>query len=151
MNDGYSTELYETIAAFGLKRGASVLDLGSETGDAANAFASNGLAVTRAPFAPALPFPDERFDLVISAQAFHSVDRAAALAEAARVLRPAGIVAIWWKHPAAQGHDPADRPLQSGFKEFYAADAFDAQTLRVLPWRTAGGTIMQYLYLARKR
>jgi SAM-dependent methyltransferase len=149
MNDGYSTELYETIASFGLKRGASVLDLGSDYG-AAEPFRANGLEIARAETPDELRFPDQSFDLVISAQAFHRFDRARALAQAYRLLRPGGIVAIWFKHLATQGDEP-ERPLQAGFREFYAAEQFSDQTLRVLPWRTPAGTAMQYLYLARKR
>jgi ubiquinone/menaquinone biosynthesis C-methylase UbiE len=133
-----------------LKRGASVLDLGSED-DAAQPFAANGLEVTRAETADALPYPDERFDLVMSAQAFHRFDRTRALAEAHRVLRPGGIVAIWFAHGATQASETTERPMPSGFREFYAADQFFDQTLRVLPRRTPAGMQMQYLYLARRR
>lgn len=141
MSGGYSTELYETIAAFGLKRGASILDLGSEE-DAGAPFAANGCEVTRTPGSEDLAFPAERFDLVISAQAFHRFDRTRALEEAYRVLKHDGIVAIWWRDLSA---------LPVGFREFYASQQFADQTLRVLPSRTAGGMTMQYLYLARKR
>lgn len=168
---GYSNELYDTIAAFGLRRGATILDVGCGTGIACAPFALNGFPVTgvdpseamlaqavqRVPDATfvkgeaeALPFPNERFDGVISAQAFHWVDRARALAEAYRVMRRGGIIAIWWKHLMAQdpikilrddvylqlGKQPTKSGLSGGFKEFYASQ-FAQQTLRVLPWRTA--------------
>ena len=168
---GYSNELYDTIAAFGLRRGGAILDVGCGTGIAGEPFAGNGFPLTgidpseamlsqasqRIPNATyvkgeaeALPFPNERFDGVISGQTFHWIDRARALAEAYRVLRRGGIIAIWWKHLMAQdpakilrddvyrqlGKQPADSGLSGGFKEFYASQ-FTQQTLRVLPWRNA--------------
>jgi ubiquinone/menaquinone biosynthesis C-methylase UbiE len=168
---GYSNELYDVIAQFGLRRGATILDVGCGTGLASQPFVVNGFPVTgvdlsqtmletaaqrlpNATFvqgqAEALPFPNERFDVVISAQTFHWVDRARALAEAYRVLRKGGIVAVWWKHLLATeplkeirdqaflelGKTPVHSGLSGGFKEFYASQ-FTQQTLRVLPWRVA--------------
>jgi SAM-dependent methyltransferase len=114
--------------------------------------------------AETLPFPNERFDVVISAQAFHWVDRVRALAEVQRVLRPAGIVAIWWKHLMARdaitelrddafrsiGIEPPRSGLTGGFKEFYAAQQFMEQTLRVIPWRTSM-PLEQFLGYERSR
>ncbi len=152
MTHGYSNELYDAIASFGLRRGATILDVGSETGTASEPFAVNGFPVTHVDpsQAHALPFPDERFDVVVAAQMFHTVDRASTLAETYRVLRPAGIVAVWWKHLMStdgvkairdqvfleMGKRPVDSGLNGGFKEFYAS-AFTQQTLRVIPWRVA--------------
>lgn len=182
---GYSNELYDTIARFGLRRNATILDVGCGTGIASGPFAANGFPVTgvdpseamlakakeRMPAAvfvqgsaEALPFPNERFDLVISAQAFHWVDRAQALSEAHRVLRPGGAIAIWWKHLMAQdpvkelrdeifrslGAEPPVNGLTGGFREFYASTNFMEQTLRVIPWRTAM-PLEQYLGYERSR
>lgn len=181
---GYSHELYDTIAAFGLRRGASILDVGCGTGLAVEPFARNGFPVTgldpseamlaiasqRLPGASlvkgeaeALPFPDERFDVVISAQTLHWVDRTQALAQAFRVLRRSGILAVWWKHLMAQdpvkqlrdevfrslGKEPQESGLRGGFREFYASP-FAQQTLRVLPWRLAM-TVEEYLGYERSR
>ena len=169
---GYSNELYDTIAAYGLRGGSTVLDVGCGTGIAAEPFARRGFTVTGADpsesmiaqakkllpnvefvraSAESLPFPNERFDVLISAQAFHWVDRAAALREAHRVLRRGGIIAICWKHlmgsdPVkelrdrafqALGHEAAPSGLSGGFKEFYASPDFADQMLRVIPWRTS--------------
>ena len=49
-----------------------------------------------------LPLPDGSVDLVTYAQAFHWVRHAEAAAEARRVLRPGGAVAVWWNDSAAQ-------------------------------------------------
>jgi SAM-dependent methyltransferase len=50
--------------------------------------------------AEALPISDASFDLVSCAQAFHWFEPHAAFAECARVLRPGGALAIFWKHAA---------------------------------------------------
>lgn len=169
---GYSHELYDTIAAFGLRRGATIVDIGCGTGIASQPFVSNGFAVTGVDSseamlakaaqtlggnvsllcatAEALPFPNDRFDVAISAQAFHWFDRAKALAEIHRVLRSGGLLAIWWKHLAA--HDSVNlireevlrsfttrtplSGLSGGFREFYAAP-LRGQIVRVIPWRTS--------------
>src|SRR4029077_4460223 len=46
------------------------------------------------------PFPDATFDLISCAQAFHWFEPRAAFSECARVLRPGGALAIFWKHAA---------------------------------------------------
>lgn len=117
-NAGYSNELYDTIAQFGLRRNSTLLDVGCGSGAASEPFARNGIPVTavdasetalaqarermpNATFVRAsaeqLPFDDGQFDLAISAQVFHGFDRAAALREIHRVLKSGGTVAIWWK------------------------------------------------------
>src|SRR5579872_1873757 len=181
---GYSPEIYQIIAQFGVRAGAGVLDVGCGTGLASAPFAANGYAVTgvdRSPSmlekaraaipegtfvegsAESLPFPNERFDLAISAQTFQWLDRARALAEMHRILRKPGVVAIWWKQLAATdpmtqlrddtmralGKTPPPHGLPSGFKEFYAS-AFSEQTLRVIPWRTAV-PLDQYIGYERSR
>ncbi|HVF05160.1 MAG TPA: methyltransferase domain-containing protein [Frankiaceae bacterium] len=52
--------------------------------------------------AHALPLPDAGVDLVTYAQVFHWVRHDAAAAEARRVLRPGGALAVWWNDSAAQ-------------------------------------------------
>jgi len=167
---GYSNELYDTIMAAGLARGTAVVDVGCGTGLASEPFALNGFPVTGVDSSPEmlefarkrvpeatfveaaaeeLPFPDERFDLALSADAFQWFDKSRALAEVQRVLKRGGLVAIWWKFPMSDDavkriHDDvltefvSEAPQQSlaGFREFYAAPLVE-QTLRVLPWRTS--------------
>jgi len=167
---GYSNELYDTIAAAGLVRNAAVIDVGCGTGLASEPFALNGFPVTgvdasaemlefarrRVPeanfieaCAEELPFPDERFDLALSADAFQWFDKPRALAEMHRVLKHGSVVAIWWKLPMTD--DPVRRLRDdvlteftseappaglAGFREFYAAPLRE-QALRVLPWRVS--------------
>jgi SAM-dependent methyltransferase len=102
--------------------------------------------------------------VVVSAQVFHWVDRAKALAEAHRVLRPGGTIAIWWKLLMAQdpvnelrgdtfralGVEPPASGLTGGFREFYASPDFMEQTLRVIPWRTSM-PLEQYVGYERSR
>ena len=46
--------------------------------------------------AEAIPVPDSSVDLVVAGQAFHWFDRAVALPEIARVLRPGGVLGIFY-------------------------------------------------------
>jgi ubiquinone/menaquinone biosynthesis C-methylase UbiE len=168
----YSSELYDTIAASGIHRNAAILDVACGDGSASAPFAQNGFPVTgidasaaaieaararipQASFvegrAEALPFPEARFDVVLCAQSIHLIERNAALREMTRVLKPGGILAVWWKNLMAadtvreardrayseNGIHPAPEGLSGGFKEFYAAEELRDQTVRVLPLRKA--------------
>lgn len=154
---GYAPELYQTVWSFGVRAGGSVVDVGSDEA-ASSPFAENGFTVQRVDIskAAALPFPDERFDVAVSAQTFDAVDRARTLSEMHRVLQRGGVVAIWWRQLAATDQLSALREdtfkalglqpvaeFTSGFKEFYASP-FAEQTLRVIPWRTST-TLAQYV------
>ena len=69
-----------------------------------------------------------------------------------RVVKPGGIVAVWWKVLSGEdpvkmlrddvaadlGADPLPSGLAGGFKEFYAAPLTD-HMLRVIPWQTMIG------------
>jgi ubiquinone/menaquinone biosynthesis C-methylase UbiE len=165
---GYAPELYEALEEYGLVAGARVLDVAAGTGLVSAALAERGMRVTgldvsasmlafareraaAATFvsgrAEALPFPDASFDAAVCAQSFHWFDRAAALAEAVRVVRPGGIVAVWWKE-LMRGDSvrlvresvsrrlgiPGVKPiLAEQFDEFDVCGLTD-QTLRVIPW-----------------
>lgn len=167
---GYSNELYDTIFASGIPRNASAIDVACGTGLASEPFALNGFTVTGVDASPEmlafarrrvpeatfvegqaerLPFPDERFDLALSADAFQWFDKQAALTEIQRVLKRGGVVAIWWKLPMTD--DPLVRLRDdvlsefvneppayglAGFREFYAAPLRD-HMLRVIPWRSS--------------
>jgi len=66
--------------------------------------ASGSVLLARAD-AHALPVPDNSTDLVVAAQAWHWFDVPRAAAEAARVLRPGGSLALWWNDVLGTGID----------------------------------------------
>jgi len=121
----YSDELFRSIFEYArLRPGADVLDLACGTGLSMMPFLQRGCQVTGVDIAPAmlavarqavagkfdvrfaigkaeaLPLENESFDLISCAQAFHWFDPDVAFAECARVLRPGGTLAIFWKHAA---------------------------------------------------
>lgn len=63
----------------------------------------------------ALPFPDASFDLVVSSLAIHNipsaVERAQAVKEAWRVLKPGGRLADAWQSPTSARHRITRRPF----------------------------------------
>jgi SAM-dependent methyltransferase len=168
---GYSDELYDALVGYGLAAGSRVLDLGCGTGIASAALAERGMSVTGLDISEAmlayarnrlpsatfvhgaaddLPFADDTFDGVVSAQAFHWFDAPAVLAQAARVVRPYGVVAVWWKtilhgDPVRLLRDEvADElaapvpsiatELGEAFPAFSDAPLIDRR-LRVIPWQ----------------
>jgi SAM-dependent methyltransferase len=169
---GYSPELYNVLVGFGLNPKLTVIDVACGTGLASRPLIENGVHVTgidisepmlekaRSRFpgtwivAPAekIPFPDANFNVAICAQSIHHLNRPAAIAEMVRVVKPGGIVAVWWKHLSGEdpvkmirddiaadlGADPLPSGLAGGFKEFYGAPLVD-HTLRVVPWQTMSG------------
>ena len=181
---GYSNDVYNHLVAFGLVPKHAILDIGSGTGLASAPLIENGYDVTgvdpseamlgvareRYPqakwvhgSAEELPFQAGSFDVAISAQAFHHADATKAFSEIKRVLRPSGIVAIWWKSlmsdsPIKQLRDSIARdmglaPLAStwraGFREFYAS-GFRDTAVRVIPWSTIS-TLNKFLQYERSR
>lgn len=107
----YPEALYDALPL----TGATVLELGAGTGIASAELASRAASLVVTDLGPrmlargmtkhtspgavcraeALPFADASFDLVCGAQMWHWTDEPAA-AEAARVLRPGGRLALWW-------------------------------------------------------
>ncbi len=121
----YSEELFDTILEYArVPLGGRVLDLACGTGLGMLAYLRRGFSVCGVDVAegmieearkslpsdagvefrigPAeeLPLQDASFDLVSCAQAFHWFEPHRAFAECARVLKPGGALAIFWKHAA---------------------------------------------------
>ncbi|HVA28631.1 MAG TPA: class I SAM-dependent methyltransferase [Candidatus Baltobacteraceae bacterium] len=182
---GYSNDLYNMLLGYGLAPTHHVLDVACGTGVASRPLIENGFRVTgvdvsepmltkareRLPAATwvagaaeALPFAPDAFDAAISAQAFHHVDRAKAIEEIARVVKPGGIVGIWWKLLAGEDPvkqlrdrvaeqlrvDPPASGLTGGFKEFYGTQLLRNQQLRVVPWQVTV-SLEGYLQYERSR
>ena len=117
---GFPDRLFERLAAFGIGgAGQRILDLGTGTGALARGFARRGAEVTALDIAPemlaagaelaaaeglridfreggaeATGLPEGVFDVVTAGQCWHWFDSAAAAAEARRLLRPEGRIAI---------------------------------------------------------
>jgi SAM-dependent methyltransferase len=121
----YSAELFDAILAYAhMSAGGRILDLACGTGLGMTSYIERGHAVVGVDIAPAmieqarrtmplaegiefvlgkaeaLPFDDASFDLVSCAQGFHWFEPHAAFAQCARVLRPGGALAAFWKHAA---------------------------------------------------
>ena len=181
---GYANDVYNNLVAFGLLPKHAILDIGCGTGLASGPLIENGydvtgvdpsepmLAVARERYPQAtwiqgtaekLPFGDRSFDVAISAQAFHHTDARQAISEIKRVVRPGGIVAIWWKglmsdSPIKQVRDavaadmgiaPLSSTWRGGFREFYAS-GFKDVAVRVIPWSTIV-TLGKFLQYERSR
>jgi SAM-dependent methyltransferase len=113
----YPDEMYDALDALRPLRGARVLDLAAGTGVATRQLLDRGADVVavdpgvamlqrlrrRSPQVPALaaraeslPLRAAAIDVVCCATAWHWVDAAATVAELRRVVRPGGLLALWW-------------------------------------------------------
>ena len=70
--------------------------------------------------AESLPFADRAFELVTCGQAFHWFDPEQSFGEIARVLRPGGAMALFWKH--ALPDDPFERCAAALLRELSGRD-----------------------------
>jgi SAM-dependent methyltransferase len=141
----------EALGAFvsRLPAGADVLDLAAGTGALTRPLLDAGLQVVavepvaemRAALprsvralegtAEAIPLGDESFDAVVVGQAFHWFDGDAALAEIHRVLRPEGLLALFWNVRIL------DHPLHTAIDELIGPHRGDTPTHRWGAWREA--------------
>jgi SAM-dependent methyltransferase len=125
---GYPSALFDDLAELaGIGPGSRVLEIGPGTGQATVPLAERGCqvvavelgadlaAVARRNLArfprvevvtaafEAWPLPAERFDMVLSATAFHWIDPAVRVTKAADALRPGGVLATVTTHHVAGG------------------------------------------------
>jgi len=117
----YPDEVYDALDELSPLPGAKVLDLAAGTGVATRQLLSRGAEVVAmdpgmpmlrrlkahsptvaavAGRAEQLPFGADVFDVVCCATAWHWVDAAAAVQEVRRVVRPGGLLALWWANQA---------------------------------------------------
>ncbi|WP_405937416.1 methyltransferase domain-containing protein [Streptomyces sp. NBC_00726] len=116
---GYPDALFDAVETLSGRplRGARALDVGAGTGIATRRLRDRGAHVTAVEPGPGmaaqlrrdlpdtplvradgnrLPFATATADLITYAQSWHWTDPARAAAEARRVLRPTGTLALWW-------------------------------------------------------
>lgn len=115
----YPSELFDTLDnLLGHElAGAGVVDVAAGTGISSRQLAERGARVTAVELSAAmlaelaasspgvhvvqgsghaLPLADDSADLITYAQAWHWMDPARAMPEIRRVLRPGGVLALWW-------------------------------------------------------
>lgn len=138
---GYPPELFDRLAAYaGLTAGSRVLEVAPGTGQATVPMVDRGWQVTAvelgedlaaatraatrgavpvhvAPFEE-WPLPDEPFDAVVCATAFHWLDPAVRLPRMAAALRPGGAVALVWTHHVAGGTLDFFAEVQECYRRF---------------------------------
>ena len=131
----YPSELFDALDnLLGHKlAGASVVDVAAGTGISSRQLAERGANVTAVELSAAmlaelaasspgvrvvqgsghaLPLADDSADLITYAQAWHWMDPDQALPEVRRVLRPGGVLALWWNQTDRSGgweRDQAER------------------------------------------
>ncbi|WBQ03057.1 class I SAM-dependent methyltransferase [Kribbella sp. CA-293567] len=136
----YPPRLYDDLAALlGNPRRPRVLEIGCGTGQATKPMLKRGWSVKAVELSPELsrvargnlpelevitapfeswPLPAEKFDLVLSATAFHWIDPAVRVPKAADALRPGGVLAIISTHHVAGGSEQLWIDLQECYRRF---------------------------------
>jgi SAM-dependent methyltransferase len=137
------------IDTFGLQLAAPVADVGAGTGISASSFLRHGFMVTAvepnlamrqaaiarlghdprfravAGSAEETTLPGSSVEVVSAAQAFHWFDHAAFRAECERILKPRGVVALFWNVRRAEGS-----PFAAGYEALLRAFGTDYLAVR---------------------
>ncbi|WBO61917.1 class I SAM-dependent methyltransferase [Streptomyces camelliae] len=140
---GYPPELYDDLAELaGAVPGSRVLEVGCGTGQATVPLAGRGCRITAVEAGPGMaavarrnlagaaevevvtaefeswPLPQEPFDVVVSATAFHWIDPAVRMARAADALRPGGALAVVRGQHVAGGTEEFFSEVQRCYERF---------------------------------
>jgi SAM-dependent methyltransferase len=182
---GYLPEVFDDLVALsGLPDGGRILEIGPATGQATVPLAQRGFRISAIePDAPLVavarqridasaevefhvsrfedwPLPDQPFDLVLAATAFHWLDPSVRYVKAAAALRPGGAVAIVNTHHVAGGSQAFFDDVQSCYEahmpntlpgvrlpaaddlipdttDLLACGLFDAPVIRRYAWQAA--------------
>jgi trans-aconitate methyltransferase len=138
----YPPGLYDELAALlGDVEQPRVLEIGCGTGQATGPMVERGWSVKAVELSPELsrvaraklpevevitadfdswPLPAEKFDLVISATAFHWLDPATRVSKSADALRPGGVLAVVSTHHVAGGSERLFADVQECYNRFTA-------------------------------
>lgn len=188
----YPKQLFDAFTAAGLPPGARVLEIGCGTGQATVPLAERGYRIVAVELGPEMtalarrnladsgavevvtaafedwPLPEEPFDAVFSATAFHWVDPAVRVAKSADALRPGGLLATVATYHVAGGsaaffeavqdcyaryNPPASRPptardIPYDDRELASSGRFGPATFHRYEWELAYSTA-EYLDLLR--
>ena len=144
----YPRELYDDILRYaGLSDGASVLEIGIGTGQATLPFLERGDRVTAVELGDRLAeycarkfagygnfrvlngdfieaaLPDQRYDLIYSATAFHWIPKEAGYARVRSLLGPSGALALFWNHPYVRNEaDESNRASMAVYQKYRPDD-----------------------------
>ncbi|WP_112245539.1 class I SAM-dependent methyltransferase [Kribbella monticola] len=134
----YPPALYDELAALVGNR-PRVLEIGCGTGQATRPMLERGWSVKAVELSPELsrvaraklpelevitadfdtwPLPAERFDMVLSATAFHWLDPQTRMSRAADLLRPGGVLAVVSTHHVAGGSEQLWSDVQDCYRRF---------------------------------
>jgi SAM-dependent methyltransferase len=138
----YPMQMFDDLAAAVAPAGARVLEIGCGTGQATVALAERGYRIVAVELGPDMatvarrnlarfdsvevvtaafedwPLPDEPFDLVFSATAFHWVDPTVRVSKSAEALRSGGLLATVGTHHIAGGSEAFFVASQDCYERF---------------------------------
>ncbi len=145
---GYVDELYLEIFRYsGLNKAMRALEIGVGTGLATKPILETGCEVVAVEVGPSLAAyvgekfkgfpnfrvihadfeafePEERFDLIYSATAFHWIPEETGYLKVKRLLKPGGTVALFWNRPfTGRAEDPLHIRIQEIYRKYKPSSA----------------------------